>query len=293
MKTNNSLYNTDWINGKYYPEVEAYYFKEWKGYNMEPHFHNRIEIMYVIKGICKIEVEGVSFVMKNGDFILIDAEINHKLVVEPDDSCRMLNIEFVFKEKESIFPSFNDLFKNTTSIKYLLELKQKYIILKDSDEVYNAMKNLIIELDGKSEDGEFCKDMFLAEIFIKLSILNKEMNEMDNSIMGVYTKKAIRYIYNHYYDDISVEDIASFINVHPNYLHRIFKKSTGSTIIHYLNLVRIEKAKMLLSNTNIKVSDVTNYIGINSVQYFVFLFRKITGTTPLKYRASSNKHKES
>src|SRR6266571_1834328 len=95
-----SLYNKRWMDGNYYPKVEAYYFREWQNFNMEIHTHKRIEIMYIINGHCTIEILGQTFNLKSGEFTLIDSEVNHRLLVK-EDPCRMLNIEFTFFENNS------------------------------------------------------------------------------------------------------------------------------------------------------------------------------------------------
>lgn len=96
---NFSLYNIELIKGNFYPKVIAYYYREFGEFNMNLHSHNQVEIMYVLKGKCLVQTEDSSFQMKNGDFILLDANILHKLVVEKNSPCRMLNVEFIFKEE--------------------------------------------------------------------------------------------------------------------------------------------------------------------------------------------------
>ncbi|MEI2406145.1 helix-turn-helix transcriptional regulator [Niallia taxi] len=81
-----------------------------------------------------------------------------------------------------------------------------------------------------------------------------------------------------------MKDIASILNLHPGYFHRIFKQHIGCTVMEYLSSVRMDKAKMLLSDTDISISDVPDYVGINSTQYFSALFKKHTLETPLLYR---------
>src|SRR5690554_5725144 len=105
----NSLYNPLFITGEYHPKVNYYYFKQWDDFRMPFHEHNSVEIMYVITGQCQVDVADDSYALKKGDFILIDANVTHRLIVEKDKPCRMLNIEFLFDHKTTTTPSLKQL----------------------------------------------------------------------------------------------------------------------------------------------------------------------------------------
>jgi len=284
-----SMYNNLWLTDNYFIQVEAYYFKEWKSYDMNFHSHNRIEIMYVINGNSVVETCGDIINMKAGELILIDSNISHKLTVIKDVSCRMLNIEFIFNEKDLSLPSIRELSENVEAVKLMFTSRERYILLKDSGDIYSALKNMVFELDKNSKDSNFLQQLLFDQLIIRISVLYQEMQKKHEGNTSIYIKKAKNYIACNYDYDISVQDIANYINVHPGYLHRIFKKSTGNTIIEYLNNMRIEKSKMLLSNTDIPVTDISSYVGINSLQYFSFLFKKNTCFTPLQYRKNISK----
>ncbi|MNC19886.1 Bifunctional transcriptional activator/DNA repair enzyme AdaA [compost metagenome] len=107
---------------------------------------------------------------------------------------------------------------------------------------------------------------------------------------GLYVKQIIEFLHQNYDQPIQVGDVASAVNLHPGYMQRIFKTRTGKTIISYLTEVRIEKAKMLLLQTDVPILDISDYVGIGSRQYFHTLFKKYTGQTPTEYRNSMDTH---
>jgi AraC-like DNA-binding protein len=248
------------------------------------HTHDSVEIMYVISGSCLINVEGIENKFKKGDFILIDAEVPHKLVVDKDNPCRMLNIEFAFKETQNILPSIKDLINNSNAISSMFEIKCNYFILKDNDEVYQALKNLIMELNSDNGKDEFSIQLFLIEVFVKISKLI--VMNYGNATTNMHINKTINFINMNYDRDLSVKELSLHINVNEDYLHRIFKQHTGVTIIEFLTSMRMEKAKMLLKNTDIPIIDVSGYVGINSRQYFSYVFKKNTGISPNQFRKS-------
>lgn len=293
---NNSFYNKRIVDGHYLPSVVAYYFREWNGYNMAFHVHNQVEIMYVISGRCTVETEGSAYNMKNGDFIFLDANTPHRLAMEKDQRCRMLNVEFGFVERskgegELNFPSIKEVAACSENLRTMLSKGQPFMVLKDSDEVYHILKTLVIELDGADSDSKFMVNSLLNQLIVRIARFASEYDTGDYSMSGLHVKKALEYIHHNYDCDINVEGIAGAINIHPGYLHRIFKSNTGATVVEYLTSLRIEKAKMLLEQTDIPIIDISNYIGINSRQYFTYIFKKHVGITPYEFRRSFEKVK--
>lgn len=94
----------------------------------------------------------------------------------------------------------------------------------------------------------------------------------------------IQYIDSHYFEKISLEQLAEMVYLSPTYLSRIFKKEIGINFNDYLIGVRIEKSKQLLHRKNLRMIDIANSVGFEDQSYFTKTFRKVTGVTPLKYR---------
>ena len=69
-----------------------------------------------------------------------------------------------------------------------------------------------------------------------------------------------------------------------DYLNRSFKKQTGVTIFAYLNQIRIQKAKELLTQTDQKVGDIAAAVGIENRTTFLRVFKKYEGISPIEYR---------
>lgn len=97
-------------------------------------------------------------------------------------------------------------------------------------------------------------------------------------------KKAIQYIAKNFASPISLDDVAKHVHLNPAYFSTVFKQSTGSSFKEYLNMVRIEESKRLLSNTNYSVIDIAIATGFEDQSYFSKVFKKYTGLTPKQYR---------
>ena len=95
-------------------------------------------------------------------------------------------------------------------------------------------------------------------------------------------EKAKNYVEENYKKKISVKDIAKACNVSPYHYEHLFKKEVGMTFIEYLNLYKLSKAKNLLHI--MKILDVCNEIGFNSISHFYKLFKRHIGCTPKEYK---------
>jgi two-component system response regulator YesN len=97
--------------------------------------------------------------------------------------------------------------------------------------------------------------------------------------------KARSYIEANYTSpDISLNSIAEHVYLNPAYFSKLYKKETGETYMEYLTSLRISRAKALLRDTNIRVSDIGAAVGYLNSQYFATFFKKVTGKTPIEYR---------
>ena len=95
------------------------------------------------------------------------------------------------------------------------------------------------------------------------------------------------YIREHSEQKFSLSGIASALFINGNYLARVFKRETGHTLLWYHNAVRCEKAKRLLNETSLSVSEVSAAVGYVSSAHFSHIFRKMTGIAPSDWRGLS------
>lgn len=282
-----SFYTSNQVN-HYLPSVVAYYYKEWQNFQMPFHSHEAVEIMYVISGDCKVELETEMITIKKGHFIIIDACIRHRLLVDAGKSCRMLNVEFTLESKQGVFPSIKELSLENEDLHALLQNKQPFLVLKDMEGFYYTLKSVVIELSEKKNDNSsIIIQTLVSHLLLMIARLAAESRNRTPLPTDIYIKKVINYIHHNYDCDLNVTELASITYLHPSYLHRIFKEGMGCTIMEYITNIRMEKAKMLLSKTEIPISEISDYIGINSRQYFSYLFKKTTGKAPKNYRQKS------
>ena len=96
--------------------------------------------------------------------------------------------------------------------------------------------------------------------------------------------RAREFIEENQAGDISLADVARAVNTSTFYFCKLFKKATGLNFTEYLSQVRVEKAKNLLLNPNLRVSEIGYDIGFGSLTHFNRVFRRIAGQSPTSYR---------
>ena len=101
----------------------------------------------------------------------------------------------------------------------------------------------------------------------------------------MYIKRAIKYIEGINKDQLTVKDIANNLNISEGYLHRIFKKITGSTILEYINRQRVSAMIELIENKNLTLHEAAYNVGIDDAAYASRLFKKVTGLNYREYFA--------
>ncbi|PQP83190.1 hypothetical protein C0Q44_00165 [Paenibacillus sp. PCH8] len=307
------------------PRFYAYYYKQWDNYRMSYHNHDSTEIMYIISGMCRVDVQmpdgsSEQAVLKKGQFIMLDAGVPHRLLVEDGVPCRMLNVEFGFSSSNLGQFSIRQLALEEEEVHTLLANAAPYLVLPDPEEVYHIMKSLVLELDQRGlmehersavpmgvippderthhrearnltspEQGTLVRTLFI-QLLVRVARLRGEMNWSASDQTELYVKRTIEFMHHNMDRNIQMKEIAGAVNLHPGYLHRIFRQHTQRTPTDYLTMLRMEKAKMLLQQTNIPISEISDYVGVGSRQYFHMLFKKYTGRTPVEFRSSMERH---
>lgn len=97
-------------------------------------------------------------------------------------------------------------------------------------------------------------------------------------------EQMFNYINNNFNRDISIEMIAEHVGLSYSHVRKLFKEETGKNIIDYINSLRIEKAKTLLLETQLTVSEIADAVGYTGTQGFLRNFRKKVGLTPTEFR---------
>lgn len=127
------------------------------------------------------------------------------------------------------------------------------------------------------------KTMFLKVIRELITNIRKfqfgsEMNSMIRNICKIVLDRID--------SDVSVKIIADQMFLNPSYLSTLYKEKTGRSLVEYITMVKMERAKVLFHDGNLRNYEIADKLGYKDVEYFGKLFKKYTGMTPSKFKLS-------
>ncbi|MBR2971780.1 MAG: AraC family transcriptional regulator [Clostridia bacterium] len=233
-----------------------------------PHWHEHIEMMLLCDGECDFHVDGRSYSARPGDLIVVNSAQIHSFTVK--GRIRFYSL--------LLFPSFFDDVSDK-------EIKISGIV-RDDERVREYFDEMHREYtaDKKMSDMMLkgCAYRLVAYLGRKYSVEHKEQSPDSQKLKRLYS--LLEYISNNYSERISTKDLAAYCFVSEEHLCRFFKKTVGKTVSEYVNQYRVEKAAVLLSNTDDTVGDVGASVGFEDINYFSRIFKRIKGLTPSEYR---------
>lgn len=114
--------------------------------------------------------------------------------------------------------------------------------------------------------------------------LSEEYIKLTSSINCEGLNCAVAFLEKNYYKDISLDDVSYTANMSPSYFSRQFKKEYGVNFVNFLQNLRVEKSKELLTQTNLSIQDIAFEVGFKDTAHFSKSFKSINMIPPSKYR---------
>ncbi|MBL7637588.1 MULTISPECIES: helix-turn-helix domain-containing protein [Atlantibacter] len=129
-------------------------------------------------------------------------------------------------------------------------------------------------------------ETFAHIVYALLNDLLYQITEGLNNHKGTFTllDEIKSHLDSHYHMEINRESVAETFNISPGYLSRLFSRESDIKFNEYLKLVRISRSKTLLTNTNLKINEISEKCGFTDTNYFCKVFRDSNDCTPLEYR---------
>jgi AraC-like DNA-binding protein len=101
--------------------------------------------------------------------------------------------------------------------------------------------------------------------------------------------KARNFIHEHSDEELSLTKVAKFVNISANHFSEKFKEVTGVNFVDYIACTRIEKARDLLQNRNLRITEIAFAVGFQSLSQFNRVFKKLSRQSPSQFRAAHMK----
>lgn len=149
------------------------------------------------------------------------------------------------------------------------------ISLQELDELDQMIDKILEKLNEEDLLG-------LLEEMLSL-VLSEKMSDITGNIKDV-VREAAQYINQNYYEELTLVSLASKYCVESSYFSRMFKQETGKNLMLYITDKRIEKAKEIMQQSEISMSEIAFMVGYDDYTYFSKVFKKVTGVSPREYR---------
>lgn len=113
---------------------------------------------------------------------------------------------------------------------------------------------------------------------------SEQMSQESESHDSSCFEKLVNYIDNHFYEKLTLHDLAHKYNFNPNYCCYLFSKHKNTTFSQYVTNLRIDKAKQLIETTDFTLEKIADVVGFHDYFYFSKVFKKSCGISPKEYK---------
>ena len=150
-------------------------------------------------------------------------------------------------------------------------------------QAFHILRELQLSTNYVMKDDRY---FMLSGLFHLLSLHAASMNALSqNNRYSQCVLHICDFIHTNYASPLSETDLANAVHLSTRYMHRIFKRETGTSPIHYLNSYRISCAKKLLSTHNISINQVAETVGFSNANYFCCVFKRYNNNlSPMEYK---------
>ena len=249
------------------------------------HWHEEIQLTYVLEGSMVTTAQGMDYVLRPGDGFFINSNLSHMTRPTSPDSARYLSL--------NVKPSLLTLFHGSV-------VEQKYFLPYVNDpyfqfvqltpdtlwqeRVLGDMRILFGILQEKPFGFELEAYSYLLHIW--RTLLDHVDTEPER--MPVFERREaqqiLAFLNEHYAEPVTLEQVSAHIHMNEAKCCKLFKSAYGRSIFTYLTDYRLEKSILLLSDPSLSVTRIAELCGFNSTSYFIKRFREKVGVSPLQYR---------
>lgn len=253
----------------------AYYITYYK-YN----WHRDVELIMLLEGEIEVNIHGESYVLKEGDLMLINSNVGHATMAKRSDSIAMVlhfspeYFSIWYKEQ----PFFQLKFSNLMN-----EIKKRAY-----DEIKRKLLQMTVYTDFKSKKDEIIYEALfhgiIAELFLHFA---PESPDAQDTAIGSGSDKILKiidYINNHYRDKITLDVLQDVTGYNKSYISQLIKQDLGINYYEYLTRVRMREAIFSLTNTTDRIADIALGNGFSDVKSFNSAFKERFGKSPSEYR---------
>lgn len=245
-----------WISHSYATALEG----------VKKHMHPYCHMIHIVRGTIRFVVDEKDYILKPGYTILIPKNTNHAFYNDGQDAGEYLEVKF-------------SLMNNAFS------LQNNNVYVTDNELAGGLFKQILKEYSHFDNRADYAAESYLVALLNLLEENNRYKNSPEFKYVTAsgYSKlsqNVIKYLEHHYHENVSLDTIAKVLGHNKSYLCVAFKKDTHSTILDFLNAIRIRRAAELIVYSEYNLTQVSESCGFASTSHFNRVFLKYVGITP-------------
>lgn len=262
-------------------------------FKMQSHIHDPLEIVYTLGGKGSYFVVDKIVNLEKGDCLIINDKETHRARINKDSPFEVVNIHFDKLIIEGVnidkkFKPLNLFFKKGKNFKHRIKLIDDF-----RADAELLLKKMLDESKNNNIQSQISIKLYLLDF---LHIIEKSSNQQSNLFAERehvsneaerVVKEILDYMNNNITKELTLSHLSKQAIFSPYYFSRVFKDVMGFSIREYINQKRVLLAKELLRKQNIRIINVCYEVGYKNLSYFNFIFKKLTGIPPLRYRKIS------
>ena len=272
--------------------VTVHYFEHAKNYVFEGEKHDFWELVYVDKGRLEVIADENGYELSQGQAIFHKPNEFHNLYANGTIAPNVVIITFVCHSPAMAF--FENKITEVTA-------RQRDLLARIIEEGRHAFTGPLgdpytLQMPRNQEapfGSEQLINLYLETLLIDMVRNGGKESERPKPSSSIKTRsdndlvdRIMRYMEEHLSDNLSFANICQFSAQSATNLKTIFKAVTGQGVMEYYRYLKIQKAKILLRESNGNITQIADTLGYTSVQYFSRHFKQATGMTPREYTLS-------
>ena len=269
------------------------YYQEHFNWNrletVEWHWHSELEFVEILQGAIECHIGEEIIELREGDTFFINSGVIHKYQAPKvcrEKQCMFSDILFL---PEIIAPNSSLIYEKY--IRPIVLYGKPFLVMRQTQAWEESVQNLyhhIVNVCLAEED--------LTELRIQAGILElwtrlfhylyreeSEQQENKNILAQARLRKMMQFIWDHFHEKITLDDIAASANISKSAALRCFRSGMQTSPVGYLNDFRLNRAKELLLTSHSTVSEIAVSGGFDNVGYFDRVFRRTFGLTPKQF----------
>lgn len=246
--------------------------RKYKSSRLQPHWHEHLELLYIVGGECNVIVGGKPAEIGRGDIVVVNSTEVHSF------NARGGMLEYVCI---LISPDF------FLDVDFSGVMIENYIRDGEAAELIRAMYDEYIE-EGRASDmmqkslayrliSQLTRSHSAAPLSDRSQSLHRAALSRLDAVLDMVAER--------YREPLSTKDLADACYLSEAHFCRFFKAATGKTALEYINEYRADRAQVLLEKTSMSLLEIAESVGFEDLNYFCRLYKRIKGTSPGKHRA--------